>query len=256
MKSLFENRSRALPPIMAMLTALFLLAELGFWIAVQLDFKGYNHLVDYAAVIVAVAFGLLTALANPGGEWLLRIGLIFTLFADYHLVYSYPMDRMLGMVFFNITQISYFLYLLFEDASKKKRIIHLGVRALAVGVAVLLCYLVLGEGADTLSVISMIYFANLAISALWCLVSRRFLLFAGLVAFALCDVTVGMQALIDLYMDVPVGSFMWQIVHSDFNFIWFFYVPSQTIIALTALGKCGWESIFSVFKNKHLRSKM
>ena len=243
-----NNRPTPRAVVLGVFLALFVAAELGFWIAVQFDFQGKNHIVDYASVILAVAFGLFTAAFNPRGEWFLRIGLVFTLLADYHLVYSYPMDRLLGMVFFNITQLSYFLYLLLLDGSRKRRAVHLGARAAVIGAAVVLCYTVLGEGADTLSVISMIYFANLVFSALWCLLSGRYLLFAGLVSFALCDVTVGMQALIDLYMDVSEGSFMWQIVHSDFNFIWFFYVPSQTLIALTTLGKRGWETVGSLFK--------
>ena len=241
MENLAVKRGRTGEIILAVATAVFLAVELGFFVAVQLDFHGINHIVNYASVIVAVAFGLVSAAFNTRGEWLLRLGLICTLFADYHLVYSYPMDRLLGMVFFNFTQLSYFLYLLLRDGTAKRRLVHTSIRLGVIAVAVALCYLVLGEGADTLSVISMIYFANLATSVAWCLASRKFLLFAGLLSFALCDVTVGIGALADLYINVAEGSFMWRVIHSDFNIIWFFYVPSQTVIALATLGRRGRE---------------
>ena len=238
---------RLAAPIMAPVTLLFILAELTLWVLVQVNIRGYNNYIDYSSVALAAAFGLASASLNPRGEWLLRVGLLFTLLADWFMVVASPTEDFVGVCVFNFAQLSYFIYLLSLDKAGKDRLIHVAFRACLVTVGVLTCFLVLGADADPLSIVSIIYFSNLVLNALWSLRHRRYLLFAGLLMFILCDVTVGLQALIFNYGLVERGSVIWQIIMSDFDFIWFFYVPSQALIALSALGDVGWKILGKIF---------
>ena len=233
----------------AMLSLAFVLAECALWVCVQIDFGKINDTLDYLSVILAALFGLLTAIVNPKGEWLVRLGLLFTVVADYYLVYVNPNKELLGVSIFNFAQASYFIYLLLLDPGVRERVTHVTLRILTIGVSILVCHIALGEDTDLLAVVSAVYFANLAVNVFWCLKKRKMLLFAGLVAFLLCDVFVGLRTLLYDYVDVERSSLLWKMIKSDFDFIWFFYVPSQTLIALFTLGAAG-KGVFAPLTHK------
>ena len=56
----------------------------------------------------------------------------------------------------------------------------------------------------------------------------------GLLCFIGCDLLVGLGYAQGVYFDLPVGSFLYNVTHTDFNLIWTFYIPSQTLISLTS----------------------
>ena len=63
---------------------------------------------------------------------------------------------------------------------------------------------------------------------------RKMLVFAiGLAFFALCDASVGLSTMAELYIKVSEGSVLYSIIHPGFNLAWVFYVPSQALIAIS-----------------------
>ncbi len=81
----------------------------------------------------------------------------------------------------------------------------------------------------------MLYYANLLTNIVFAF--RNFKTaptFAiGLLLFAFCDLLVGFTML-DLYLPVTESSIVYKLTHCDLNLIWVFYVPSQTLIALSS----------------------
>ena len=170
----------------------------------------------------------------------LRIAMLFTLAADYFLVASPSPDKMMGMVFFTGTQIFIFLHLYLREDNKKRRRANLYVRLGLSALLVIITLIVLGSNADTLAIISIIYYANLLTSMIFAPFDKRGgkLLCIGLVLFALCDINVGLWVLNDMYTGgFPADSFLHQLLFSGIDLVWIFYIPSQTLIPLVPLIK-------------------
>ena len=217
----------------------FIIAELVLSFVIQYTSGHVCAAFSYTAVCLALLMGVLTVTPILGrvGSLPVLVGLGFTVLADLCLVVISPPERLFGMIFFLGTQISYAVCLYLREAGRV-RIIHLALRASLTALAVIITLLVLGGGADALSVISVVYYANLLLNvALAFLDAGRHLCFAlGLTCFALCDLFVGLD-LIHLYLPVAEGSFIWQLTHTGVNTAWLFYVPSLTLIPIDpALG--------------------
>ncbi len=98
--------------------------------------------------------------------------------------------------------------------------------------------IVLNDEANTLAIISVIYYINLVINLIFAHRSRRggFLLTVGLILFALCDINVGLAVLNNMYDGgFPEGSLFYELLHFKYDLVWLFYIPSQTIIPLSLL---------------------
>ena len=207
---------------------MFLLAELGLY---------YLVLTAGGKVLVASSFGaivlcFLFALSQTGkGNRLVVAGLGCTVLADFCLVICDPIQRLWGMVFFLGTQILYAAKLHRVKKNKRLLILRCLLTVAAAGMAVL----VLGEKTDPLALISLCYYANLAVNILAAFGSFRKnrLLAVGLVLFLLCDTVVGLQVASDLYLPIAEGMLLHRILFSGFNLAWFFYLPSQVLIALS-----------------------
>jgi hypothetical protein len=173
----------------------------------------------------------------PNDGILIFLAMLFTLGADYHLVASEEINRMAGMIFFIGTQVCIFLHLFLRESDEKLRKIHLSVRLSLIALLVLASFIVLGNSADALAIVSLIYYANLLTSMIFAPREKSGgkLLCMGLVFFALCDINVGLVVLHDLYGGFEEGSFLYLLTHSGVDLAWIFYIPSQTIIPLTLL---------------------
>ena len=170
----------------------------------------------------------------------LRIAMLFTLGADYFLVASPSPDKMMGMAFFTGTQIFIFLHLYLREEDKKRRRANLYVRLGLSALLVIITLIVLGDSADALSIISIVYYANLLTSMIFAPFDKRGgkLLCLGLIFFALCDINVGLWVLNDMYTGgFPVDSFLYKLLFSGIDLVWLFYIPSQTMIPLCLLSK-------------------
>lgn len=214
-----------------------------------------DYVLCYRTIIVATIFSWLTLLiklltAKEAEEKLshilfdatngnmIRIAMIFTLIADYYLV-TMTEDRSLeGVSFFLGTQLFLFLHIIANDKNAGWRRAHIITRIFVMAVMVAVAFLILDGEPDALAIISMIYYGNLLSSILFAHRSGRggIILTIGLILFALCDVNVGLAALDMMYVGgFPEGSLPYMLLNSEFDLIWVFYIPSQTLIPLTLM---------------------
>ena len=206
-------------------TAVFLLTEVILYILL-LTFGGNIRVCcSYAAIVLCFAF----AIFNRASLWIL-CGLACTVAADFFLVVCAPAQQLWGMVFFSGTQIFYGIFLQRTHKSK----LFLLIRLLLITVAEAAAVLVLGKKLDALAVVSMFYYANLIasiIQAFACFSKQKRFAFA-LVLFLLCDTVIGLQAAAGAYLPISEGALIYKIIFMDFHLSWFFYLPSQVLIAM------------------------
>ena len=171
-------------------------------------------------------------------EWrsyLIRLGLLFTLVADYFLVVDSEM-LLEGVIAFTLAQAAYFAYLLTVEHRVRVRNANVVSRVAISIVLVLAAILVLGASVDALAIASVIYYSNLVINAVFAFVAdrRERTLAIALVLFAMCDLSIGLGVLFDTYLRSDALDF---IFNSGFNLAWIFYQPSQVLIALRTYQK-------------------
>ena len=211
--------------------------------------------LHYACIIAAAIFSWLTLIielvtAKANGKSakdillskttgnMIRIAMLFTLLADYFLVAIPVAKHTEGVVLFLGTQLFIFLHILFNEKDKKFRIANIVSRILLMLIITIVALIILGESVNALAIISVIYYANLCVNAVFAHRSGRggILLTVGLILFGLCDINVGLSALNDMYVGgFPEGSLLYNILNTEADLIWIFYIPSQTLIPLTLL---------------------
>ena len=159
-------------------------------------------------------------------------GLAFTMCADFCLVMSQPIQQLWGMVFFLIAQTFYPMLLHSQRLPKGL----LTIRLILIVAVEIVAVLILGEKTDPLALVSMCYYVNLVMNMV-CAFARfkhnRLLAF-GFVLFILCDTVIGLQVAAGGYLTIPEGSVVHNIIFSGFHLSWFFYLPSQVLLALSA----------------------
>ena len=212
----------------------FILIELILCLLVQTTSSLANIVVSYSAIIIAFIFCLSNF--NLEKAYILTlIGLLGTVFADLFLVVIEPRNQILAMIFFNITQLCYFIRLYFNHTTAKEKQIHLLIRSIAIIIAVTATILVLKNNTDLLSIISLIYYANLIINTVYAFkqfkISKVFAV--GLLCFCLCDLFIGFSILDQSYITIKENSLLYFLCHPGFNIAWLFYVPSQMFISLS-----------------------
>ena len=209
----------------------------------------------YISIIAAVIFSWLTffielfSAGNQDGRIsdvifsktngnLIRIAMLFTLVADYFLVALDEPNNLAGVIVFLGTQFFIFLHIFLNDASAEARTINIIVRLVLMLTLIVLAYSILGEDADSLALISVIYYANLSANLIFANRIGRggMVLTIGLILFALCDINVGLSGLESIYTGgFPEGSFLYNIMNTGYDLVWIFYIPSQTLIPLTLI---------------------
>lgn len=224
-------------PGLFVLGTVFVLAEVCLSVAIQLtEYETYERLA-YSSVILACVFSFLTLFFGEG-RWLLRLGLCFTVLADYFLIVSEPIEELTGVVIFSGAQICYFLAL-FLTEDRRLRLVHICARVGAVALVLPIAAALLGSRADPLTMWSLFYYVNLALSVVFAFLdSGRFALFGvGLVLFAMCDATLGLGFFATEYLHVGKDNPLYYLANSSVNIPWVFYVPSQTLISLSTVGR-------------------
>ena len=172
-----------------------------------------------------------------GGNFI-RIAMLFTLVADYFMVAKAEEDNLTGVIVFLGTQFFIFLHIFVNDESKKSRFANIAIRLILIPIFIIFAYVILGEYTDLMAIISVIYFSNLCVNAVFAHRIGRggILLTVGLVLFALCDINVALSGLYNVYTDVFAESeFLYKIMNLNIDLIWLFYTPSQVLIPLTPL---------------------
>jgi len=213
--------------------AIFIAIQAALYYFMLFDSNGYFKELAFSSIALNCLFALAFLLLRNKTA-LINAGLIFTVVADYFLVLSQPVNQSFGMIAFSCAQTCYAAYLFFAERNHKVRTTGLVARIITVVLVEIVAALVLGDKTDLVSILSVYYIVNLAASIILAfLLGKSGLLFAiGLCLFIICDLFVGFSSAVGVYLDIPITSLLYKIVFADFNFIWFFYAPSQVMIAL------------------------
>lgn len=220
-------------PALRYAVLLFVAAELVLGILVQTTSGTACKVVSFSSVVLACLFYLL--LFEKNCKYIFtQIGLILTVCADVFLVLLDARQKLVAMIFFSLAQLAYGRRIYLYSEGDGIRRAHIIARGSAVALSLLITLIVLGEGCDSLSLVSMFYYANLLTNVVFAFLDgRRSLPFAiGLLLFSMCDALIGLS-LLDAYLPIAEGSLIYRITHTGINLAWMFYVPSQTLIAVS-----------------------
>lgn len=212
--------------------ALFLAAECFLYYLILTT--GGNTLVisSFSAIVLCFLFALLHI---RSGKPLFLAALACTVGADYCLIMCNPIQQLYGMIFFLFAQGFYAWQL--HSTCKHTWLLYLRIGLTAAGAAV--TFLVLGDKADPLAVVSVCYYANLIMNIVlsWLQFSRYRLAAIGFILFLLCDTVIGLQVASTGYLPIPEGSWLHHVIFSGFNLSWLFYLPSQVLLSLCSTQK-------------------
>ena len=226
----------------------FATIEAAIYVVIHTADSRYFPPFAYASVVLAFAFSFLSlAYGAQRIGWFVRAGFLFTLGADLCLVVLIPTRELAGVCLFIPAQLLYGAYVACTIGKGRVNTAHVITRAVASLLGIVLPLIVLGSGADLLSVVSVFYYAQLVVNLVFSFFSRKLRIFSlGLVLFALCDLSIGLSELARGYLGADPGSILYTITHTGVNLAWVFYLPSQVLISaslLTVGGKNGKENI-------------
>lgn len=229
MKNIFKSRIA-----LVVITSVFVCAEIFLSVFLQLASGRAVAAASFGAIILACLF-CLVSMEKSRDYAFTQIALVCTVCADYFLVWSSPIVQLPAMAFFLVAQLAYAcrLYIL---AEKRERIAQIISRVVLSSVIVVVTIVVLGEGIDALSVISMLYYANLILNAVFafCGFRCRKLLAIGFLLFILCDTVIGLD-MINAYLPISEDAYLYKIIRPGFNLAWVFYLPSQVLLSLSMM---------------------
>ena len=219
-------------------TPIFILITAILWITVTFIYG--NKFIAYSCVLTCFLFSLLF-FKSEKLVLVQVVALLFTCGADVFLILLEGELKTLAMVIFLCAQVCYAIKTLLFANSKRERLIQIILRvslSIVGGTAVLV---VLKAQAQALFVISVIYYVNLILSAVFSFIhfnegTNQKLTAIGLTLFALCDVTIGFDFLIDIF-SLSSKSFLYKLTHLPFSLVHLFYYPSQTLLSLSVLTK-------------------
>lgn len=217
------------------ISSVFITLEIILGILIQFTNSNLNVILSYSSIIIAAVFPLF--FIKSKNYLSTQIGLVFTMFADLFLVVITPMLQIPAMICFTITQLSYFIRIYLNQESKKEKLTHIIIRIISSILIIIIAIIVLKEKTDFLSLISTFYYANLIVNIIFSFKqSKLSLLFPiGLLLFACCDLQVGISILNSSYINIENIKILNFIADPPFNLAWLFYVPSQTLIALSII---------------------
>lgn len=211
------------------LTLCFLLAESILYYLILTTGGTLLVVSSYLSIVLCFIFAVPVGLkCNP----LIVGALACTLGADYFLVVHVPQQQLWGMVFFLGAQTLYAVHLHIKTKSKAILAVRIGLVLAAEGIAAL----VLREKLDPLAAVSMAYYALLLMNAAesFSRFPKNKLMPMGFVLFILCDTVIGLQVASGGYLPITEGSWLHNLLFSGFHLSWFFYLPSQVLIAMSA----------------------
>lgn len=216
------------------LTAPFLWAEgalYAVFLALDLTGRGGQTVpIKYAGILLCLGFAALCALR--GGDRLVPPALALTACADWFLLVRND-HYALGVALFLCVQTVYFLRLRRAGAPAAWPL-RTGL-ALVSGLAVCAVELAVRRAPSPLDLLAALYFSQLLSNAAlaWTLAGRPWRRFAlGLTLFVGCDICVGL-------FNVRIPSLVYFLAAVG---MWLFYLPSQVLIALSALPEIEEES--------------
>ncbi len=220
-------------------TAVFIVAELFFGHFIQKSTSLAYSLLTVFSVAVALLY-VAISFENTYFHKLMLLALSATVVADFFLaglveIMGDVEQKTFAMCFFCVAQACYFLriYQNHEKERTKKGHIFLRLSLSILGLGITM--VVLKEKTNLLSLVAVLYFANLILNLIFAFTQIKIsaLLPIGLLFFLLCDTIIGLSVMSDLFIPITEGSLFYGLIHSGVNLAWVFYVPSQTLLAIS-----------------------
>lgn len=199
------------------------------------------NIFEYISILFSLGFSLFSFLTKKNlYNLLIFIALIFTAIADTFLVYLNPsineMTQIIAMCSFSLCQLTYFFVIWMATKSQRERFLNLAIRTILFfgieGAAVF----ALGSSYNVLIFVSLFYFSQLVTNIFFAFLHFEVhpLFAIGLLLFVGCDIFVGLSALCDI-LALSQSHPLYIFAHLSFNFAWFFYLPSQVLLACSGL---------------------
>lgn len=190
-----------------------------------------GNILRFSTVAIAMVFAWIFLEQKP--YFVICAALTFTCIADFLLEIVDPPQRSVATTCFLVAQFIYASYICSFASNAAETIIHLSVRGLITIIAGFIVFKILKDKADYLSLASVVYFANLVLNIIFSFIHIKDhpLASIGFLLFALCDLNVGLSVGVATgYIDIrgPLYDFLFG---SRFDFIWFCYIPSQTLLS-------------------------
>ncbi|WP_082206945.1 lysoplasmalogenase family protein [Clostridium sp. BL8] len=207
----------------------------------------YSIYLKYTIIIISF---LITLLIGSNGynrrdTILLQLSKLFTLIADYYLLIqdNFP----LGIFFFCIVQITYILR---HSYMEKKRYRNLIFLCTSIIFSILIFFRVKLEPLDNNLVFLALIYAALLVTSVYVALSTlkrskyskksSYLIGIGMCLFFLCDINVGLNALIG---ETTLNNMITPKIKFLIGYlIWLFYAPSQVLLACSGFKSKGSQT--------------
>lgn len=186
--------------------------------------------LQYSSIFLCFVFSLFFARKGIL-NLLVSIALFFTACADFILAF-FPDYKILGLSFFCLVQIIYFIFILKQTTGIQKHI-NLWARIIIIALCELILWIIFKDIFNVLAGLVIFYFLNLLFNTIFSLINFKTNQFfaIGLILFVLCDIFVGFGEM-SLFFDVSSSAFFNFIYSIPFNIAWTFYIPSQVLISV------------------------
>ncbi|QWB95529.1 hypothetical protein KHQ89_06130 [Mycoplasmatota bacterium] len=212
------------------ITLLFIMVELLLWFFILfIDSPFELHVIPFVSITLCLVYVLLNYKNNIDYKIML-IAFVFTLSADYFLTLT-STQTTLGTFLFFLSQLMFMLRLHFNK--NKLSINSLIPYAVIFMMLSMIIFFALNTF-DLLLLVSVLYYSFLLINTFYAWLKKdKYIMFAiALTLYVFADTMVGIKAS-DPYITFNPQSLLYFLSHISFNIIWFFYLPSQVLFALS-----------------------
>lgn len=216
------------------LLAVFIFIETALYVIIMENLLSPIRHFCYLSVIICFLFTLYNY-KNSSNSKLMFYAVCFTLVADLCLVLLEVKDMSFAMTVFTFTHITYGVREM-KNSQKKVNRISLAVRIILSVILIILGKVVMKNGFNYLIFITMIYFANILSNVAFSFFENKkdLLFIIGLILFLFCDIYTGFGF---LDLTLAENSFLQKLLYPHFNAIWLFYLPAQTVLAISTFKK-------------------
>lgn len=188
------------------------------------------ELLTYSIIFTNTVFAILLTIYYKTKDSIISlVALFFTLIADTFLILI--INQTLGMISFSFTQFFYFIKL--KNLNNEINILTKKdiVRIICLFIILITVFIFTIQNFSLLIFITSFYFVMLLFNFIDSLkyIKQYPTLPIGFLLFILCDIFVGLNFL-EGTLPLEKIIFINFLLNIDFNFIWFFYAPSQVLL--------------------------
>lgn len=194
-------------------------------------------LFTYIFIITSCLFCMLLSDGSKSYRYT-QIALIATVGADFFLVFLPFQLKVPGVLCFCVTQFSYFMRIWSEDENGIRKKVHLILRVAISVFGLIITILVLGIRLDVLSLISVLYYANLILNLIFSYLqfNKMRILAIALSLFIVSDTLLGFDNL-SSYLLIPRGSVIYLITRVGGGFVMPLYLAAHILIPLSLFSR-------------------